>query len=344
MVGAANGYAGEAADPVVPVPRRAPIRPPAPDQLRLLTKVARMYHERGLRQPQIAAQLHISQPRVSRLLKQAAEMGIVRTMVVPPTGVYTDLEDAIERRYGIADVVVVDAAGDGDEDVIPALGAAAAVYLETTLTGGERVGISSWSATLLATVEAMRPRPVRVAEEVVQVIGGVGNAEAQVQATRLTGRLAELTGARPLFLPAPGLVGSASARATLASDRLVAEVMAAWDRLTTLLLGVGSLHPAPLLGDSGNAIAEEEQEGLRRAKVVGDICLRFFDEWGQPVPSTLDERVLGITAAQLRRVSRRVAAAGGQRKYAAIRAALRGGWLNVLITDLGVARRLVEEP
>jgi DNA-binding transcriptional regulator LsrR (DeoR family) len=344
MVGAANGYAGEAADPIVPVPRRAPVRPPAPDQLRLLTKVARMYHERGLRQPQIAAQLHISQPRVSRLLKQAAEMGIVRTMVVPPTAVYTDLEDAIERRYGIADVVVVDAAGDGDEDVIPALGAAAAVYLETTLTGGDRVGISSWSATLLATVEAMRPRPVRVAEEVVQLIGGVGSAEAQVQATRLTGRLAELTGARPLFLPAPGLVGSASARATLASDRLVADVMAAWDRLTTLLLGVGSLHPSPLPRNSGNAIAEEEQDGLRRAKAVGDICLRFFDEWGQPVPSTLDERVLGITAAQLRRVSRRVAVAGGQRKYAAIRAALRGGWLNVLITDLSVARRLAEEP
>jgi DNA-binding transcriptional regulator LsrR (DeoR family) len=35
--------------------------------------------------------------------------------------------------------------------------------------------------------------------------------------------------------------------------------------------------------------------------------------------------------------------AGGRRKYAAIRAALRGGWLNVLITDLGVARRLVED-
>ena len=96
--GATDGYPDEGGEPGS---RRVPIRTPAPDQLRLLTKVARMYHERGLRQPQIAAQLHISQPRVSRLLKQAAEMGIVRTMVVPPTGVYTDLEEAIERRYGM---------------------------------------------------------------------------------------------------------------------------------------------------------------------------------------------------------------------------------------------------
>jgi DNA-binding transcriptional regulator LsrR (DeoR family) len=303
-----------------------------------------MYHERGLRQPQIASQLHISQPRVSRLLKQAVEMGIVRTMVVPPSGVYTDLEDAIEQRYGVDDVVVVDAAGGSDEDVIPALGAAAAVYLETTLTGGDRVGISSWSATLLATVEAMRPRPVRVAEEVVQLIGGVGNAAAQVQATRLTGRLAELTGATPIFLPAPGLVGSPDAQAALASDAFVAEVMAGWQRLTMVLVGVGSLEPSPLLRDSGNAIAEPEQQTLRGLRAVGDICLRFFDERGEPVSSALDGRVLGIPADLLREIPRRVAVAGGRRKFAAIRAALRGGWLNVLITDLGVARRLMEDP
>lgn len=61
-------------------------------QLRLLTKVARMYHERGLRQPQIAGQLNISQPRVSRLLKQASELGIVQVSVVTPAGVYAELE------------------------------------------------------------------------------------------------------------------------------------------------------------------------------------------------------------------------------------------------------------
>ncbi|WP_394838167.1 sugar-binding transcriptional regulator [Pendulispora rubella] len=325
-------------------PRRPNPRAPASDLLRLLTKVARLYHERGMRQPQIAAQLHISQPRVSRLLKQAADIGIVRTVVVPPGGVYTDLEDAIEHRYGIDDVVVVETDGDEDDDVIAALGGAAAVYLETTLTGGDRVGLSPWGATLLATVEAMRPRPLQVAESVVQILGGVGNAKAQVQATRLTGRLAELTSAVPAFLPAPGLMATNAARAALASDEMVAEVMSAWQRLTMVLVGVGSLEPSPLARDRGNAIAGAEQEALRSLHAVGDICFRFFDENGVAVKSPLDERILGISAEQLRRIPRRVGVAGGRRKYAAIRAALRGGWLSVLITDNGVARRLVEEP
>lgn len=54
------------------------------DDLRLLTTVSRLYHERGLRQPQIAAQLDLSQATVSRLLKRAQDEGIVRITVGVP--------------------------------------------------------------------------------------------------------------------------------------------------------------------------------------------------------------------------------------------------------------------
>src|SRR3954447_3608450 len=79
-----------------------------PEHIRLLTKIARMYHERGIRQPQIAAQLNVSQARVSRLLKQAVELGIVRTIVISPPGLHGDLEEAIEAKYGLREVVVAD--------------------------------------------------------------------------------------------------------------------------------------------------------------------------------------------------------------------------------------------
>jgi predicted XRE-type DNA-binding protein len=41
---------------------------PLDGQVRLMTKVARMYHERGIRQADIAEALNISQAKVSRLL------------------------------------------------------------------------------------------------------------------------------------------------------------------------------------------------------------------------------------------------------------------------------------
>ena len=174
------------------------------ERLSLLTKVARMYHEQGMRQPEIAERLHVSQSRVSRLLKEAAALGVVRTVVVPPEGVYSDLEEIVRDRFGLTDVVVADYSEGSNTSLLAALGAAGAAYLETTLTGGERVGISSWSSTLLATVDSMVPRTVATASEVVQVIGGVGNPVVQVQATRLTDRFSRVTGGVPKFFPRPG--------------------------------------------------------------------------------------------------------------------------------------------
>ena len=317
-------------------------RAPEPDQLRLLGKVARMYYERGIRQPQIAAELSLSQPRVSRLLKQAVAVGIVRTVVTMPAGTYTELEDRIQERYGMRDVVIVDASGAG-EDVLPALGAATADYLDVTLTGGHVIGVSSWSETLIAAIDIMRPKNITVADNVVQIVGGLGDPAVQMQATRLTGRLADLTGATPVFLSAPGLVGSPSIRKALMSDASVREVTDLWSRLTVALVGIGSLDPSPLARRSGNAMAESEQDELRALGAVGDVCFRYFDADGKSVPSKLDQRLIGITPAELKRIPRRIGVAGGTRKFSAIRAALRGGWVNVLITDLEMAERLLSQ-
>lgn len=311
------------------------------DQIRLMTKIARMYHERGMRQRQIAEELHVSQPRVSRLLKRAAEVGIVRTTVAVPSGVHSDLEDRLEQRFGLREAVVVDAVGSDDALTVP-LGAATASYLEATLTGGDTVGISSWSATLLAAVESMRPAHTAVVDQVVQVVGGVGDPRVQVQANRLIATFAERTGANPVFMPAPGMLGSVAARDSLMSDPAVTTVMDLWPRLTLVLLGIGSLEPSPLLRQSGNVLAQVDQQLLRDAGAVGDICLRFFDAGGRPISSPVNERVMGISTEQLLAVPRRVAAAGGQRKRAAIRAALRGQWINVLITDVESAEELLD--
>lgn len=137
------------------------------EHLRLLARVARMYHEQGMRQQDIAGQLGLSQARVSRLLKEAAERGIVRSVVVLPEGVHTDLEEALQRTFGLDDAVVVDVAGASD--VNRALGTAAGAYLDVSLVGADVIGVSSWSSALVAAVESMRPRMQPGARAVVQM-------------------------------------------------------------------------------------------------------------------------------------------------------------------------------
>lgn len=315
---------------------------PSPDHLRLLVKVARMYHERGVRQPEIAAHLNMSQPRVSRLLKEAVDRGVVRTVVVSPDGVHAELEDALAERYGLRDAVVVEVEGAG-LDVIPALAAATATYLDATLKGGEVIGVSSWSATLLESVKVMRAKTSSVAQEVVQIVGGSGSPEVQLHATRLTSRLAELTGAQPVFAPSAALVGSRELHDLLSREPAMAEAMKAWSRLTLAVLGIGSLDPSPLLRRSGNAITAEDQRQLKELGAVGDVCARYFDADGNPVDAPFNDRLIGIEPDQLRAVERRIGVAGGRNKVAAIRGAALGGWINILITDVEVARDLLSD-
>lgn len=312
---------------------------PLPDgQLRMITKIARMHHERGIRQVDIAATLHLSQPRVSRLLKRASELGIVRTVVVVSQGIHTEVEEALEARYGLAEAVVVDAEGD---DVPAGLGSAGATYLESILTGGERIGISPWSQTLLSVVDRMRPLRLPGADNVVQLIGGLGVAAAQARANRLLGDFAQILGAGATFVPAPGLVGNRTIRDSLLAEPAMEAVAAEWASLTMALVGIGSLPPSEFLRQSGNAVGDVEQRELLAAGAVGDVCHRFFDAAGNPVANDLDDRVLGIEQQALRAVPRRIGFAGGAAKRDAIRAAVRGGWVNVLITDIATARELL---
>ena len=82
---------------------------------------------------------------------------------------------------------------------------------------------------------------------------------------------------------------------------------------------------------------------LRENGAVGDICLRFFNADGIPIKTPLNDRVIGMELEQLRNVRRSVGSAGGEKKLAAIRGAILGGFINVLITDSSTAEKLVND-
>jgi len=310
------------------------------DELRLMAKVARLYYGEGLSQAEITARLDIHQSTVSRLLSRAQKAGIVRITLAAPSGLHSELEDAVQAAYGLREAIVVDSIEQEDQ-IVRDLGAAAAFYLETTLKSKDVVGISSWSAALLATVEAMHPNPRAKGARVVQILGGIGHPGAELHATLLTRRMADLLSGTATLLPAPGAVGSVEAKQIMLKERYVLEAIALFKSITVALVGIGAVEPSRLLASSGNVFSNQELESLSAHGAVGDICLRFFDAEGTPVVTPLNDRVIAIELEDLKRANRVVAIAGGRRKTAAIRGALQGHWINVLITDKATAERLV---
>ena len=311
------------------------------DELRMMVRVAQLYHEDKLKQADISRQLHVSQATVSRLLKRAEEERVVRVAIVAPRGTYPQIETSLRQRYKLNEAIVAECFEDREEPILSAIGAAAAHYFESTLSEGDVIGISSWSASLLRMVDAIHPMKRPRAERVVQTLGGIGNPSVQSHATQLTTRLASLTGAEAQLLPAQGVVSSSAARLVMLGDVYVRAAMDQFRRMTIALVGIGALHPSVMLANSGNAFTDEELQDLARRGAVGDICLRFFDRDGSPVRGPLDDRVIGVTLEELKRTPRVIGVAGGDRKVEAIRACLSGGLINVLITDKFTAERLL---
>jgi DNA-binding transcriptional regulator LsrR (DeoR family) len=311
------------------------------DELRLIARAARMYFLDDMKQSEIAARLRVSQASISRLLQRARDERIVRITVESPRGTYPELEEQLCSAFGLREAIVADCSENREEQVLARIGEAAAYYLETTLQKNDVIGISSWSESLLRTVDSLHPFTRTSAECVVQILGGMGNPAVQAHATNLTTRMAQLTNAKPMLLPTQGVTGSAEAKLALVSDSFVQQTLAYFPRLTVALVGVGSVEPSKLLADSGNVFTKDELSELARLGAVGDICVHFFDIDGRPVQSSFDERVIGVTLEELRRVPRVVAVAGGQRKTRALLGAMRGGYIDVLVTDCFTATRLL---
>jgi DNA-binding transcriptional regulator LsrR (DeoR family) len=242
----------------------------------------------------------------------------------------------------LRDAIVVDCDSENERINQRDVGAAAAYYVETTIKPNEVIGISSWSSNLLALVDSMHQVPRKPGVQVVQILGGVGNPGAEVHAARLTSRLAGLVNGQATFLPAPGIVGSQASLGVLLADPYVQEAMALFDHVSLALVGIGAVEPSDLLAESGNIFSKAELDILRSAGAVGDILLHFFDEKGEPVDTSLNNRVVSMSLSQLQKADRSVGVAGGRRKFRAILGALRGDLINVLITDCFTASRLMD--
>ncbi len=308
-----------------------------------MAKVARMYYSQSIRQAEITERLNIHQSTVSRLLKRAHQAGIVKISVTIPNGIHADLEEAMEQRFGLKEAIIVDSV-DNEGQIVRDLGAAGAYFLDLAIKPGEVLGISSWSAALLAMVDAMHPSKAGANSKVLQILGGLGSPSAQSHATHLTQRLAELIGGSPILLPAPGVTTSPEAKRVLMRESYVRQATSLFDHVDLALVGIGAVEPSRLLASSGNIFSPQELRSLQKQGAVGDICLQFFDAAGAPVRTSLSERVIGISLQQLKKAKRVVGLAAGKRKTQAILGALNGKLLDVLITDRRTASALLDAP
>ena len=309
---------------------------------RLLLKVSKLYYEQGLTQQQISDRLNLSRPKVSRLLKQSQLVGVVKINIIPQPGIHADLEGELEAKYGLLEAVVVGVSEPKSQNAVSReIGAGAAEYFSRITNSPSVIGIS-WGTTLQAMVDAIPAIDCRDSH-VVQLVGGLGIHESEAHATYITRRLVSQTNSKLSILPATGIVDNANVKKVFLSDSHVQEVFSLFKKINIAYVGIGAPILDSIVMRDGSIITEKELETLRSRGAVGDICMRYFDAGGSAIDSEVNNRVIGISLEDLKKVDHVVGVTGGPEKINAIRAALKGKIINVLITDHVSAKKVLEE-
>ncbi len=320
-----------------------------PRERRLMVRCLELYYRQARSQKEIARALGVSAATVSRLLKRAYDDGFVRVELDLPRA--EELEAGLTERFGLRDAVVVAAGGRGD--LKEELGAAAAVYFEKIASNGLRVGLSC-GFTLYHTIRQLRERRFR--DLALYPLSGESTLKmVDLSPNTLVGMMAAKY--RPhvsaYALPVHHLLSLREIEREwrrLLRDPEIRTIYEAAQTVDVALVGIG------MIGEQTPgfcSLAESyglSVKRLRQFGVVGEINYQPFDAEGRivdrPELRVLMRRVLSVEGTRLQALSRRpdrhvVAIAGGRPKVDAVRGALAGRFMNVLVTDEDLAGALL---
>lgn len=314
------------------------------DHKRLLIKAARLYYEEDMTQAEISERLLISRQRVQRILDEARAEGIVSITVHPMMEIFSDLERQLEERFGLSEALVVETGDPENQDVVAReVGAGAAEYLARLIRPNDKI-VMSWGNSLLGMVNALasKSRPLMRNLRLIQGLGGLGDPNVAVHGAELVRRAAKALGAQPVLFPAPAIAATPAVRDALYADPYVRYTLELARSADLAFVGIGSSDGDSIaVPDLWRFLPPSILPNLLKKGAVGSINLRYFDKDGKLVSSELNERIIGLTLDELKKLSRIVGVAGGSAKVNAIYAALQAKLINVLVTDHHTAKALL---
>jgi DNA-binding transcriptional regulator LsrR (DeoR family) len=301
----------------------------------LLVTVASLYYELNQNQQEIADRLEISRSSVSRLIKEARDLGIVEIRIHRPIHRNYLLEQALLEHFDLQDAYVLRTSGDQHEaELLAAVGSLGAVYLQRVIESMPPrtcIGIA-WGTGVHAAVSALPEDRTRQID-VMQILGSVGAADPEIDGPDLARMLAGRLGGRHYDLHAPVFVEQEGLREMLYKEPAVRDGMARARGVALALTGIGTVEEEAASFLRAGHLSPADLATLRGQGVVGETIGRFFNAQGEWESFAINRNVVGIDLHDLRRVPRVLAVARGLPKAASILGALRGGYLTVLATD-----------
>ncbi|MCI0582027.1 MAG: hypothetical protein L0227_03870 [Chloroflexi bacterium] len=301
--------------------------------------VAELYYARDLRQPEIAEMTGFSVSKVSRILAQAREVGIVRISIDPQTDEQPAVARELAARFGV-EVWLTPGRESEPSAAARLCGVAAAEHVAGWLPERGSLGIAG-GYTLDALASALPGRDLADLT-VVPVVGGWDPRNRFLDVNELTRRIADRLGAQVHFLHAPGMLDDEETKEALLRDSSVAATTRHWAALDAALVGIsGGPTIMPGYGTVMDRLDDVGRRRLLGLGVVGDIAGHLIRGDGTIVEDEWSRRTIAISIEELRRIPRVMAIAAGSNKHLSLLGTLRARLVSHLVTDRPTAEGIL---
>ena len=303
------------------------------ERLELLAQVAEMYYIQDLSQVAIANKFFFSRSKVSRLLTEARETGLIEINILHPFKRASELENILLEKYHLTQAIILKSGNLSVGRMLKTLGRLSAKYLSDNLADGDILGIS-WGTAVYEVAQALQPKNL-TDFNVVQIIGSIGYGDPAIDGPEVARNIAENFSGKYFTLNAPVIVKDKATRDVLIKERNIDKVIKKAIQADYILAGIGSSYP----GRSGLVRAGYLQEAELKSineqtGAVGDICACLFNVDGDYSDIKFNDRVIGLTLDEIKLIPAEVIGiAGGYEKAEAILGALKGKLIDTLITD-----------
>lgn len=303
-------------------------------RLAQLAYISSLYYDQNKTQQEISELTGITRTMVSRMIAEARERGVIDIIVHYPW-TSKSLEAALVNTFGLKAARVMVLENGSYENKLKGLGLLAAEYFSQILRDIRVIGIS-WGSALHQMILALKP-PHLPDAEVVQLIGATGSENILNDGPLLAQMLSTCLGSSCRYLHAPLVVENQMIRDSLLQERSIREAICRGSEADVALVGIGSIHSDLYSLKRAGYINDTERLELESNGVVGDICGQHYSIDGKWLDIDINHRVVGIDLPTLSKIDTVIAVAGGERKGDAILGALRGKYIDVLITDASAA-------
>lgn len=303
----------------------------------ILAMVANLYYNCNLTQNQIADRIYISRSKVSRLLKEARELGIVEIYIRELWERELDCEQFLKERFGLKNIRVIKNKGMNRDEEFSRLCEAAAYYMDSAIEKDMVLGIS-WGSTLHNIVKCIsRKNRKNIPITVVSIMGAVHMKNPEWDATDLTKNLAQAYGGQYHYLYAPLFVKNSEIRKSLIEEEHIKEVLGMASKADLMLSSVGSISDRSWK----TLFRDDVWEILENKGVVGYIGGHFYDINGKEVTTSLRDRMIGVSLEDMKNCKNLICVAFGEGKAEAVQGALQGEFVDMLFIDESCAKKII---